>query len=246
MNALIATPTAGHIVTTSYVQSVVAATLVFHDLGWSYRHSMFDGNDVAYARNYFANLVLQRPELTHLLFIDSDMQVEMPVFRRMIEFDKPIVGTIYTKRGLDWEQYRKLLREGVSDDRAKALASDFNVQLPEGQVQVVNGFCRVKAMGFGCVLIQCSLLERMSEHCATFEMTDAHLARDFSSPRMHDFFSAMESHEAGEFHAEDYWFCRRVLELSDTEIWALADTGIEHVGRYRYSVPFLSGLDKVP
>ena len=241
MNALIATPTAGETVTTAYVRSVVSATLVFNELGWGYRHAMFNSCDVVLARNYFASFFLHRPELTHLLFMDSDMEIEAEVFHRMVALDKPMVGAIYTRRGLDWAAYHKLCRDGLSDERARALASQFNVVLPSGEVDVVEGFCKVEGIGFGCVLLQRDLLQSLVGHEVAAPIGNKRIRAELGLPALYDFFGRMPIDD-GDTLSEDYSFCRRVLDLGSTEIWALADTAIGHVGRHRFGAPFLASL----
>ena len=60
MHVLIATPTAGQLVTTAYTATLVNATKALHEAGLDYHHSTFDGADIVMARNYLANEALRR------------------------------------------------------------------------------------------------------------------------------------------------------------------------------------------
>ena len=80
MRILIATPTAGGITTTAYTQSVVAATVAIHEMGGTYRHLSIDGADVVIARNILAHSFLTDDSCDYVLFIDSDMAVDLAVF----------------------------------------------------------------------------------------------------------------------------------------------------------------------
>ncbi|MEL6477769.1 MAG: hypothetical protein AAFR17_10625 [Pseudomonadota bacterium] len=241
MKALIATPTAGEIVTTAYVASVVAATRVFNGLGWSYLHATFDGADVVMARNYMANLVLQRAEISHVLFLDSDMAVEEAVLSRYVAADKGVVGAIYPERHLDLARYAEVSAQGATPERAQAMALTYNVHLTPGQVRVKGGFCEVEGLGFGCVLIQRGVLERMVAKGVAREINSGKLAQQGMGPTIRDFFSRVEGPE-GQWLSEDYAFCQRVRKGLGEKIWGDASGEVGHVGRMTYGAPFLERL----
>ncbi|MEM8699181.1 MAG: hypothetical protein AAGF44_08420 [Pseudomonadota bacterium] len=238
---MIATPTAGEIVTTAYVGSVVAATRVFNGLGWSYVHATFDSADVVLARNYMANLVLSRPEISHLLFLDSDMAVEESVISRYISADRGVVGAIYPERSLDLARYARLSAEGAAPERARAMSLVYNVHLTPGQVRVKGGFCEVEGLGFGCVLIQRQVLERMVETGIAAETSSGKLAQKGMGKVIRDFFSRVQAPD-GQWLSEDYAFCQRVRTGLGEPIWGDASGEVGHVGRMTYGAPFLERL----
>ena len=54
------------------------------------------------------------PSYTHLLFIDSDMGYAPTLIDKMINFDKPLTGCVYPKRGFDYSLFHTVSRE-ISD-----------------------------------------------------------------------------------------------------------------------------------
>ena len=104
MKILIATPSYGGSVITEYVASLFNLTnlLATHGIVSSLRFQNFA--EITKVRNFFASLMLQQPDLTHLLFIDSDMYFQPETVMRLIEFDQPLSGVVYPKRILNPER----------------------------------------------------------------------------------------------------------------------------------------------
>lgn len=241
MKALIATPTAGHMVTTGYAHSLIAATQALTELDFQYSHTIFDSADVVLARNYMANLALRNPDTSHLLFIDSDMLIETDVFRRLIRFDKPIAGCLYVERALDWDKYHAFLEAGHTPDQARAKTARFNVRVLGEQIEVVQGFCKVEGFGFGCVLIQRGLLRRLADSGIAPKIKNKRLQAELGWDYIYDFFGLLEGKD-GESISEDYSFCRRARELESVDVWGMADAEIGHIGRHSYAASFLTRL----
>ncbi len=244
MQVLIATPTSGNIVTTALVSSVVSATVAIHEAGGTYRQMALDGSDIVLARNYFANLVLRTPDISHLLFIDSDMLIDAAAFRRLIAAERPFAGLIYPEKKLDAARYAALLAEGTPEPRARALASRFNVRLAGPRLDLSEGFCAVEGIGFGGVLLTRGLLERLAASDAVEAIRSAKIRQEFGWDPVYDFFRPIEL-EDGDRLSEDYAFCARVRALGDVEIWALAGHEVGHVGMQRYTARLTDSLNPV-
>lgn len=237
---LIATPTAEGKVTTAFAQTLLAAATAFSKAGFQYRQAFFDGADVAMARNAFANLLLADAACTHLLFIDSDMGVDIDVFARLIQSNKPIVGPICTERSLDLDRFAEEIRKGASRERAMAVASNFAVVVPQGRLEVTNGFCRVEALGFGCVLIERTAFETVAGRGLARRVPSGKLTRQGFPAEIVDFFSETEG-PGGERVSEDFSFCRRAREAG-FEIWGYGGAAIGHVGPFTYGASFIERL----
>lgn len=243
MTVLIATPTAGNVVTTALVSSVVSATIALNEAGHRYGQMVLDGSDIVLARNYFANLVLRSPAFSHLLFIDSDMLIGTDVFRRLLAADLPIVGVVYPEKKLDRERYAALLAEGMPEARARAQSVRFNVRTPGNRLDLREGFALVEGMGFGCVLLRRDLLERMAASPAVAEVTRLKYRQEFGWESHRDFFAPIVL-EDGDHLSEDYAFCARVRALGDVPIAALIDGEIAHIGQQAYAAEFRELLQR--
>lgn len=240
MHVLIATPTAGQLVTSAYTATLINATKALHSAGLDYHHATFDGADIIMARNYLANVALSNPAAGWVLWIDSDMAIPLRVFERLLAYNRPMVGAVYSERSLDLERYVELRNDGFPDDQARALATAFNVRFSGGQMTVTNGFSAVDGFGFGCVLTRRDLLERLAAANIAREVPSGKLTRMGFGPTMRDFFSELR-HDDGSYLSEDYSFCARVRELGES-VWALVDERLGHVGNFEYGGTLLAQL----
>ena len=241
MRALIATPTAGGVTTTAYTQSVVAATIAIHEVGGTYRHLSVDGADVVIGRNLLAHSMLSDPACTHILFIDSDMAIDLGVFRHIIALKEPMVGAAYTERRMDLGAFARALGEDPNEDRAKAIASNFTVRVEPGEVKVSRGVCKVKAVGFGCVLIAREVFEALIAREIVKPFVSSKIRDLGLKDEIYDFFDEIEI-EDGDWLSEDYAFCRRVRELGDVDILAYIGKGVGHVGPFTYGGSYLERM----
>ncbi|MEZ4321621.1 MAG: hypothetical protein R3F61_29375 [Myxococcota bacterium] len=240
MHVLIATPTANQLVTSAYTATLVNATKALHAAGLDYHHSTFDGADIIMARNYLANMALLNPAVGWVLWIDSDMAIPMRVFERLLAFNRPMVGGVYSERSLDLEKYVGFRNEGYPDDQARGMSTNFNVRVTSGTMTVQNGFCAVDGLGFGCVLTRRDLLERLVQSGIAREVPSGKLVKMGLQETMRDFFGEIRRDD-GSYLSEDYSFCQRVRDLGET-VWGLADERLGHVGNFEYGASFLAHL----
>jgi len=241
MHIFIATPTAGGITTTDYARTLVNATLAIHESGGGYQHLIVDGAEVALARNILANTFLQTPECDAILFIDSDMAVEKKVFKHFLAQEHSIVGAAYSERRIDLEIFAKAMQEKNDIERARALASKYNVRITAGEKNIVDHLCPVIGIGFGCVLIKREVFHDLAKHSLVDELISSRLKSSGVADKAYDFFGRIRL-DSGEWLSEDYAFCDRYLKLPDAKIMAYVGAGVSHVGSFNYSAPYMKRL----
>lgn len=234
---LVATPTAGNLVTAGYASTLVALGRAARDKGWDFDNLSFDGADIVMARNYLANHVLRNERLSHVLFLDSDMRVKQPVLERFLVSGKSMLGAVYPRRQIDLSRYASALKAGHPDLEAQALAMDFNVQIKTKSLSITDGICEVDGVGFGCVLIERALLARMAKSGVAAEVPSGLLRSHGLGETHYDFFSTLPL-EGGGYLSEDYSFCARVRQMEGGKVWAYTGAGIAHLGGYAYDAPF--------
>lgn len=238
---MIATPTAGGVTTVAYAKTLIAATIAIHEAGGGYRHLNVDGADVVIARNLLAHALLQDESCTHILFIDSDMSVELEVLRHFLNVRKPMVGAAYSERRIDLTAFADAMAEERNEGRAKALASPFTVRMAPGKKTVLQQLCVVDALGFGCVLIAREVFTAMIAREIVKPVVSAKLAGITGGATVYDFFDPIAL-DTGEWLSEDYAFCRRVGALGDVDVLAYVGPGVGHVGNFSYSGPYLERM----
>jgi len=241
MKVLIGTPTAGGIATTAFTQSVVAATIAIHEQDGSYTFVCIDGADVIMARNLLAHHFLSDKSLTHILFIDNDMLIELGVFRHFLSADVPMLGAAYSERRMDMAIFGAGMAEHGNEERARALASHFNVHVIPGEIEVSKNVCKVRALGFGCVLIKRSVFEALIEQNEVRSYISRTVKNMGLKGIVYDFFDKIQL-ESGDWLSEDYAFCHRVTSLGYVDVNAYVGGGVGHVGQFTYSGPYIERL----
>lgn len=97
---------------------------------------------VSKVRNYGVALALADKEVTHTLWVDSDMTFPSDALERLLSHDLPIVGCAYSKR----------------DGKGVVASSADGKQLT---TIPKDGVHKAKVLGFGLILIQRSVYEAM-------------------------------------------------------------------------------------
>lgn len=245
MHVLFATPTAGGIVKAGYAHTLFKAAIAVRNAGWRADIVTVDGSDIVAARNFFANLLLHRPEFTHLMMIDSDMSFDGNVVCRLLRSDKPVVGAAYAKRRMDLKALTQAARDSeLAPADLTAVVLDYNLQLEAGPVQVVDGMCCVQRLALGCTAIRRDAFESLIAAGTVVQLRPDGLLQSLGlDGPSYDFFSQVTQPD-GEKLSEDYSFCERWRSVSGNEVWALIDVPIGHVGDMVYgaSAPYLTRL----
>lgn len=241
MRVMIATPTAGGTMMAAFAQTLVSATIAINELGGQYRLLNVDGADVVISRNLLAHSCLADSQATHILFLDSDMAIDIAVFRHLFKQDAPIVGAAYTERRMNLGTYYEAMKEEENPTRARALASNFTVRLTPGEKSIRNGMVEAMAFGFGCVLIKREVLEAMIERKVVEPFISSKLKESGVEGTVWDFFDEIKL-DNGDWLSEDYAFCKRVRDLGDVPLLAYVGPGVGHVGHFTYGAPYVERL----
>ncbi|HEY9887776.1 MAG TPA: hypothetical protein V6D02_05200 [Candidatus Obscuribacterales bacterium] len=241
MKVFVATPTAGGLVKIEYTSTLMTVVKALTTLQAQWRYLNFDGADVVMARNFLTNVFLQDETCTHLLFIDSDMGVSYETVNRFLTADLPFLGAIYPKRSLNLATFYDGAQGGRSLEQSLALAQDFNVLLDPGQLDIKNGLCKVKALGFGFVLIQRWVFEALITQKIVQPLISGTLKTVGLTGDLYDFFSLIQLPQ-GDWLSEDYAFCDRAATLDGVDIWGWAGAGVSHIGSFAYGASYLDHL----
>ena len=244
MHVLLATPTVGGIVKTSYANTLFRAAVAITSNGGRAEFVAVDGSDVAAARNFFANLLLRRPDITHLLMIDSDMSFDGDAILRLLHSNKPVIGAVYARRHMDLQAFGRAARnsEFAPADLA-ALVLEYDVQLKAGVLKVVDGMCRVERLALGCAAIRRDVFEDLVAAGVVQLRPDSALQGLGLERPFYDFFGQITC-QNGDRLSEHYSFCKRWRSVPESEIWALVDAPVGRIGDIAYGAdaPLLNRL----
>ncbi len=235
----VATPCYGGLVTQECLTSLLSAARALEPKG--IRLDVFTrGNDalVTRARNALVADFLSKPEYTHLLFLDADLQFDPEAVERLVAFGADIAGGIYPLKRIDWEAVRRKALEGVADLETASLG--YVVELDATRrVAVDRGFCKVKSIGNGFMLIRRGVFQRLIDAYPALKCRVTHGAgaADRLDDHHYAFFDTEIDPETREFMPEDWTFCQRCRRIG-VEIWADLASRLVHVGQFRFRGDF--------
>ena len=193
------------------------------------------------ARNYFATHMIENTPYTHLLFVDADHGYKPELILDMLAFDKPIVGTVYPARDIDFGTIWSMARTLEASDKLQSLSSRYVlppfVRDGEGQVIRQGGFVRATMAGTGIMLIQRGVFERMAELPGLMGRGADVMVRDGFSGRLLQCFRPIIQGDNLPL-GEDLSFCKRWVETCDGEIWVNVEHEIQHVGPFAFKGRF--------
>src|SRR5262249_793555 len=221
---LIATPTRGT-PKMAYMQSVIANMRYLAKRGIESDFDAEPGSDLVFQRSVLASRFLELPEnFTHLLSVDDDMRFPADLCARLLDADKPLIGTICSRRTLHVDRIEKAISDGLPVKQAILAGYEWIVA---GIQASESGLCKVENIGFGAVLIRREVLETMIAK---------KIVGRYGSPtvQFYGFFARRPQDSAIAHIAEDRSFYRRWQFDCGGEVWALADVEILHVGDFMY------------
>ena len=210
MKFMIAIPAYGGSIKNGCVESLLKLQSSLHARGVLADYGVLNIAGIPETRNYYASVLLQRAEHSHVLFVDSDMAFEPASFWKLVEAQKPLVGCIYPRR------------------KPNAGFVVYN----HGPIRAKNGLAQVEGIGMGLCLIQAACFRALLN---TGQIAKYHghpfTAHGLSGPLL-GFFDPTPIE--GEYTTEDYAFCRRWRTLCGGEVWALPSEDIGHIGEFVY------------
>lgn len=241
---MIGTPCYGGMVSSAYTQSVSHAAGMFAANGLILR-TVFLNNEslVQRARNYVVDAFL-RSDCTHLLFIDADIGFHPAFIAQMLmlqtkfpeKFDI-LVGP-YPKKTIAWEKVDAVSKSGKIENPQdlSQFAGDFVINLKPGKtsfkiaepVEVLEG-------GTGFMMIPREVFEKFAEAFPEKAYKpDHHRTEHFDGSRMiHAYFDCVIDPESKRYLSEDYYFCRKVVEMGG-KLHLCPWMTLDHVGTYVY------------
>lgn len=235
----VATPCYGGLVTQECLVSLFAAERALAPRG--IRLDVYTrGNDalVTRARNALVADFLSKPEYTHLFFLDADLQFDPAAVERLVAFGADVAGGIYPLKTIDWNNVRQKAMQGVADLEAASLGYVCELDGTRN-VTVDRGFCRVKSVGNGFMMIRRHVFTRLAEANPQWKCRVTHGAgaADRLDGHYYAFFDTEIDPETGEYMPEDWVFCKR-CRAAGFDIWADLSSKLVHVGQFRFRGDF--------
>jgi hypothetical protein len=198
---------------------------------------LLHGSDalITRARAELVARFLERPEATHLLFIDADIGYAPDQVFRLLDFGAEVSAAAYPLKRVEWERHRRALERGVPQPPATSHRYVYGVE-DQRRIETRNGFIKANFAGTGFLMIARSALSRLCAAHPELRYAGVHAADDpiKGSPHRFALFDCLIDPATGIYLSEDFAFCRRWSALGG-EIWIDLRSRLTHVG----AVPFV-------
>jgi len=233
---MIATPCFGGLVTQGYVESIIKLIHYADKHRFAVKLALL-GHDalITRSRNTLVSAFLDRPEMTHLMFIDADIAFEPEAVGRLLAFDEDVVGGVYPLKVNDWGQ-TAARQERYGETAALASLNYVGTLCDSAALKTRNGFATAVYAGTGFLLIRRQVLERLAEAHPELRYNATHVYPRPAQPSEHQIalFDCMIEPETGIYLSEDYAFCRRWLDLGG-KIWLDMESQLTHIGAQNFA-----------
>lgn len=224
---LIAMPTFRANVAAQTMQSVYNVGRFLSSRNIPNAFSWIAASEIAEVRNIIlTSWYDQHQQFSHLLFVDDDMEFPTELIIDMLNFGKPLMGTIYAKRKWPAEAVGRAFKEQNIDD-------------------IVDGFVKFQGCGFGVTMIHRhvvrTMLDKMpelvDEKISGHPGQDAVQAKERLIRAFDPFFD-----ERGVRLSEDFAFCERWNKCGG-EVWCNVDHMVGHIGTYNHAIRYADYLE---
>jgi len=185
----------------------------------------FLGNSslIPIARNRIADSFMSS-DMSHLLFIDSDVEFDVNDVIKMIEADKDIIAGIYGKKNILWNKVANAVKENKSDECLKYNTSELTVTFfdygSSNKTYDINKPLEVKAIATGMMLIKRNVFEKMQNVVPKYTFDYINYYYAYFDCKIKDNW----------YLSEDYAFCDCWRELGGKIYAALWTKTVHHGG----------------
>ena len=230
----LATPCFGGLVTTGYMQSVLALVQVAGEAGFDLSHALL-GHDALITRCRSTLLgSFMDSAASHLLFVDSDIAFTPAHVVRLLRAGKDFVAGMYPIKSLNWthaESHRRL--HGETDEAACLLYVGRPCDPAERETE--GGLVSAIYAGTGFMMVTRGAVARLIDAYPQTRYRAIHAWPLPTGPERerHALFDTMILPETGEYLSEDYAFCHRWRAIGG-RIWLDTQSRLTHIGSFEF------------
>lgn len=239
----------------TYVESFIRLMNFCQQLGVVFNFSfLYNESLISRARNRLVDIYLKTTDMTHSVFIDSDIGFEPEDVLAMLECDKPIIGAGCVKKGLRLDRIQMAVAKQYGNgheprtftqEEMSKLLGDFviNWKRVEGQKEFnLAEPIEVNKLGTGLLMIRRDVYQKyMVEYPDRWYEARGDPAA-LPGP-IHDFFRVGIDPETHDYDSEDYWFCQDCQRIG-YPIWLAPWMRTTHSGMYKFmgDLPTLAAI----
>lgn len=222
----------------AYTKCVLDLSRVCQNYGIQVQFSfIFNESLITRARAYLVDEFL-RSDATHMIFIDADIDFNPMDVIALMALDKPIIGGLYPKKALAWENIYDAARYGLVPTNDRSRLSDFAGDLvfnaiPGTTELKLNEPVEVLETGTGFFMVQRWVFEKYAEAYPQYWFTPDHnRSTQFDGSRKcYMYFQAEIDETSNRYLSEDYRFCQLARKIG-ISTWIAPWMQLKHHGSY--------------
>lgn len=184
--------------------------------------------------------------LTHMLFIDSDIYFYAESIIKMIEKDKDILSIPYPLKSIMWDKALERIKAGKIKNM-KDLKKAFNTYpmkiADNNNVDIDDGVMEVTHSPTGCMLIKRSVFDKMIKAYPDKGIVQKTVINGeyVDKPNMWNFFDCIHDPVTKTYLGEDFSFCKLWTDIGG-KCHAYIMDPIVHIGEHSYEGCFYDEL----
>lgn len=235
----LAIPAYGGMVTGITMKSVLDLQTICTQYGIELRVSMiFNESLVQRARNYLADEFMCRSTCTNFFFVDSDVGFDAKDVITMLALDKDIIGGLYPKKSIGWEQLKKAIDKNPdlpASEYAKLTGEMVFNPIAGTEKFNVSELVEVAELGTGFLMIKREAFEAFDVAFPEYKYRPDHVSTNFfdGSRQISAYFNVEINEVSNRLESEDFWFCRKMRELG-VKIYMCPWIQLIHMGSYQF------------
>ena len=241
---MVCTPMYGAMCTGQYSKSCTDLGIMATNYGVQLAfHYLFNESLITRAINYLVDEFM-RSDMTHLMFIDSDIGFDPNDVLAMAaiadpDSDKDIVCAPYPKKTIAWEKIKRAVDKGFADENPNKLekfVGDFVFNPAPGTDQLrVDEPVEVLEGGTGFMIVQRHVFEKYTDAYPELLYTPDHVrTKHFDGSRqIMAFFDTVICPDSNRYLSEDYMFCQWARNIG-IKVWMCPWMRLTHMGSYMF------------
>ena len=243
--------------------SIFVATPVHSDVSLHFAQSLLEFQKECHVKNVKVQFQLMKSSLvtqgrnlcvsafleskmSHLLFVDSDIQFNPFSIFKMIATNKDLISIPYPLKTFTWEKALEKFQKGEikTPNDLRMSMNQYPMRVADNNnIKVDNGVIEVTHAPTGCMLIKREVFDKMIKAYPNKEIVQKTVinGKPEIKPNMWNFFDCLHDPETKTYLGEDFAFCKLWKDIGGKCYSYILDP-ISHVGEHQYEGRFADEL----
>ena len=228
-----------------YTQALLELQKLCFSKGIKITFQLMKSSLVTQGRNLCVGSFLES-DMTHMLFIDSDIYFNAQSIITMLEKEKDLISIPYPLKTLMWDKAFRKIKEGKikePEDIRKSLHTYPMKVENADDIKIVDGIIEVTHSPTGCMMIKRNVFDKMIKAYPDKKIVQKTVINGeyVDRPHMWNFFDTTHDPVTKTYLGEDFSFCKLWKDIGG-KCYAYIMDPIVHVGEHTYEGCFYDEL----